>query len=320
MPSMRKQRRVVITGATGTIGRRLAAALAAEEVTVLSRDPEAARRTVRADRFVLWDGRSAIAPSVFEGVDVVYHLAGEPVAGGPWTDEKKRRIEQSRTLSTRAVVEAIAESGACPRLVCASAVGIYGSRGDEILTERSTPANGFLADVCKRWEHEAFAIQREGGSAAILRIGIVLAPDGGALATMLPLFRAGLGGRLGLGRQWMPWIHIDDVVALFLRAAADPALTGTINAVAPVPATNTCFTRALARALRRPACLSVPAFVLRLVFGELADIMLASQLAIPERAKRAGFTFRHPTLESALADLVGIPATSLASQPREVDA
>lgn len=302
--------RVVVTGATGTVGRRLLAALDAKEVTVLSRDPDAARRTVDAGRFVAWDGRSPIAPSVFEGVDVVHHLAGEPVAGSRWTEDKKRRIEESRTLGTRAVVDAMCESGGRPRLVCASAVGIYGSRGDEILTEESPRARGFLADVCKRWEDEASAIERRGGSAAMLRLGIVLAPDGGALGTMLPLFRAGLGGRLGHGDQWMPWVHVDDVVALFRRAGSDPALTGPINAVAPAPVTNATFTRALARAVRRPALLPAPALALRLAFGELADVMLASQRVLPERATRAGFVFRHATLASALGELLGAPATA----------
>lgn len=296
--------RVVVTGATGTIGTRLLAALDAE-VTVLTRDPERARRTLNAARFVAWDGRAAIPPSVFDGADVVYHLAGEPVAGGRWTAEKKKRILDSRVLGTRAVVDSIGKAGSKPNLVSASAVGFYGSRGDELLTEASTAGAGFLPDVCRAWELEAAQAERHGVHATMLRIGIVLAREGGALHQMLPLFRAGLGGRLGRGGQWMPWIHVDDVVALFLRAGRAPALDGPVNAVAPHAVTNATFTKALAHELHRPAFLAAPELAIRLAMGELADVVLASQRVVPERAVRSGYVFRHPTIEGALADLFG---------------
>ncbi len=296
--------RVVITGATGTIGTRLLAALDAE-VTVLTRDPDRARRKLNAAHFVAWDGRAAIAPSVFAEADIVYHLAGEPVAGGRWTAEKKKRILESRVLGTRAVVDSIRQAGSKPNLVSASAVGFYGSRGDELLTEESSAGAGFLADVCRAWEAEAAQAERHGVHATMLRIGIVLAREGGALERMLPLFRAGLGGRLGRGDQWMPWIHVDDVVALFLRAGRAPVLSGPLNAVAPPPVTNAPFTEALAHELHRPAFLAAPEVAIRLAMGELASVVLASQRVVPERALRAGYVFRHPTIEGALADLFG---------------
>jgi uncharacterized protein (TIGR01777 family) len=298
--------RVVVSGATGTIGRRLVRALDAE-VTVLSRDVGAARRTLDASHFVDWDGHSALAPSLFEGVDVVYHLAGEPVAGGRWTEKKKERIVASRVFGTRAIVDAIGSAHSRTALVCASAVGYYGSRGDEILTETSSPGRGFLADVCKRWEAEAARVEIFGARATMLRIGIVLAREGGALEEMLPLFRRGVGGRLGTGEQWMPWIHVDDVVALFRRAGEGEGLSGPVNAVSPSPVRNAEFTKILARAVRRPAVVPAPSFALRLALGELADVVLASQRVLPEKANQIGHTFIHPTLGEALTDLVGHP-------------
>lgn len=297
-------KRVVVTGATGLIGSQLLAELDAE-VTVLSRDPERARRSLRAARFVSWDGTSRLDPSVFENVDTVYHLAGEPVAGGRWKPSKKRRIHESRELGTRAVVEAIGAAGSRAALVSAAAVGIYGDRGDEILTEKSSAGHGFLADVCRSWEREASGVERFGNRVTMMRIGIVLAREGGALAEMLPIFRTGLAGRIGSGKQWMPWIHIDDVVALLRRAGDTEDLSGPVNVVAPEPVTNAAFTKALAQALHRPAVFAAPAFALRLAVGELATAVLASQRVIPEQAMRAGFGFRHSALDAALGDLLG---------------
>ena len=306
--------RTIITGATGLIGRKLVAGLEREEVTVLTRNVAAARRSIDAGRFVAWDGISGIAPEVFERAEVVYHLAGEPVASGRWSADKKQRILESRTLGTRAVVEAMARAGSKPVLVSASAVGYYGSRDEELLTEASAPGSGFLPDVCKAWEAAAESAASSGSRVAMLRIGIVLAREGGALAKMLPIFRTGLAGRLGSGEQWMPWIHVDDVVSLFRHAGAARAVEGPINAVSPNPVTNADFTAALARAIHRPAVLPAPKLALRAVLGEMAEVVLASQRVIPERALGHGHVFRHPRLAAALADLFA-PAPPPPSSP-----
>lgn len=309
--------RALITGATGTIGRELRAALG-PDTTILSRDPARARerdRTLDKAHVAPWNGEATPASALFEGLDAVFHLAGEPVAEGRWTADKKRRILESRTHGTRAVVAAIGGAARKPRvLVCASAVGFYGSRGDEVLTEASAPGAGFLPDVCAAWEHEAREAERlHGVRTVMLRIGIVLARRGGALDKMRPLFRAGLGGRLGDGRAWMPWIHVDDVVGLFLHAAADERLAGPVNAVAPQAATNATFTRALASAVARPAVLAVPSFALELALGELASVVLASQRVVPERAAATGYRFRYPELDGALAEAAGVrPQSALA--------
>jgi uncharacterized protein len=291
--------RALITGATGTIGRRLAATLG-PGTTLLRRDARA------AGQLDTWDGLHAPASAPFEGLDAVFHLAGEPVAEGRWTTEKKRRILESRTLGTRAIVEAIGRTTRPPRvLVCASAVGFYGDRGDEALTEGAAPGEGFLSDVCVAWEREALEAERRFGVRTVtLRIGIVLSPTGGALARLRPIFGAGLGGRLGDGQGWMPWVHVDDVVGLLEHAATTPTLRGPVNAVAPGVVRNAEFTRALGRVLRRPTLLPVPGLALGLAFGELAEVLLASQRVAPERALASGFRFAHPQLDGALADVL----------------
>jgi hypothetical protein len=306
--------RALITGATGLIGGRLAERLLGDgaEVVVVGRDVARLRERFPGERVsaVAWDG-ATLPASALEGVDAIFHLAGEPVAAGRWTDARKARIRESRVDSTRSIVEAMrraprgagAEGGARV-LVCASAIGIYGARGDEKLSETSACApagEDFLADVCVAWEAEARAAEALGARVASVRIGIVVARHGGALATMLPLFRAGLGGRLGNGKQWMSWIHVDDVVGVLLHAAREPAVRGPMNAVAPTPVTNAEFTRALGKALHRPALLPAPTFALRAALGEMADVVLASQRVLPEVALRTGYAFRHTTLEGALA-------------------
>ncbi len=292
------------------VGQALAAELGSD---VVATTRGRGRAVNHAAETVTWDGESPLPTAALREVDAVFHLAGEPVVDGRWDTAKKDRILLSRVDSTRALVRAFAdlEQSARPRvLVCASAVGIYGSRGDELLTEDSAPAAGFLADVCRAWEEEAARARDLGIRVVSLRIGIVLATEGGALAKMLPLFRLGVGGRLGDGKQWMPWIHIDDIVGLLRFAAANDHLSGPVNAAAPQPVQNVTFTRALGKAVRRPALLPAPAFALRIALGEAANVVLASQHVVPARATDAGYRFVHPTLAGALASLLPAAARS----------
>jgi uncharacterized protein (TIGR01777 family) len=234
----------------------------------------------------------------------VVHLAGEPVFGGRLTATRRALILASRVESTRSLVHAIGALPAPERprvLVSASAVGYYRSRGDQPLDEDASPGEGFLAEVCRAWEAEALAAARHGTRCVVLRIGIVLAREGGALPRMALPFRAGLGGRLGDGRQWFPWIHVDDVVSLIGAALRDEGYTGPVNAVAPEPIRNAELTRALARALHRPALFAVPAFALRAALGELSGELLGSRRCVPRRALARGFVFAHPGIASALA-------------------
>ena len=296
--------RALVTGATGLVGRALARTLGGRAV-VTTRDPARARGL--GGQVVGWDAASTLPASAFAGVDAVFHLAGEPVAEGRWTEAKKERIRESRVASTRALVASIGALAPTDRprvLVSASAVGIYGSRGDELLDETAAPANGFLADVCRAWEAEAARAKTFGVRVVSLRIGVVLSPSGGALPKMLPPFRLGLGAKLGGGAQWMPWIHVDDVVGL-LRYVADRDIEGPINAAAPGVVTNADFTRALGRALGRPAIFAAPSFAVSLLLGDVAGVVLASQRVVPKRALEAGFQFRYPNLDGALAACLG---------------
>jgi uncharacterized protein (TIGR01777 family) len=297
--------RALITGATGLIGARLVGRV--DSPVVLSRDPAAARRRLGDIEAHAWNPEAGPPPAeALRGVDAVFHLAGESVAEGRWTDEKKRRIHDSRVLGTRNLVAGLAAvAGRPPVLVSASAVGFYGDRGDEELDERSPRGQGFLADVCAAWEREAREATRLGVRVVCVRTGVVLAPDGGALTRILLPFRVGVGGRLGSGKQWMPWVHVDDVVAIFLHAAlhaeGSDVTAEVLNAVGPSPVTNAEFTRALGRAVRRPAIVPVPRAALRVAFGELAGVLLASQRVLPRAALRGGFSFAHATVASALA-------------------
>jgi uncharacterized protein (TIGR01777 family) len=252
----------------------------------------------------VWDPEKGEPPEeALRDVAVVVHLAGENVAQR-WTADAKRRIRESRELGTRSLVCALARLARRPSaLVCASAVGYYGSRGDATLTETSAPGGGFLPDVCTAWEREAVAAEALGIRVVRVRTGIMLDPRGGAFQRMLQPFRMGVGGRLGDGRQWMPWIHRDDLAELF-RFAVEKPVRGALNAVAPNPVTNADFTRELGRAVHRPAIFPAPGFALRLMFGEMSELLLASQRVTPNAAIAAGFTFRHPELGEALADLL----------------
>ncbi len=288
----------VISGGTGFIGRQIAERLRQDghEVNSWSR---------RATAPLAWDPLTGTPSNAsVDGTDVVLHLAGEPVAQR-WNDAAKARIRDSRILGTRRLVDVIARVPRRPRvLVSASAIGIYGDRGDEILTEASAHGKGFLVETCEGWEAEADRAANFGLRVVKLRIGFVLGKGGGALGQMLPVFRLAVGGRLGSGRQWMPWIHIEDVLELLVRAVNDSSMSGVWNATAPNPVTNAEFTRELGRAVHRPAILPVPPFALKLAFGEFAQHMLDSARVIPAVAQSAGHRFRYPEIGPALRNLV----------------
>jgi len=296
--------RVTVTGATGRIGAGLVAALQArgDEVTVLSRSPDRARAALGTEA-VAWRTEDEPAPAeALAGRDGVIHLAGEDVAQR-WSDDAKRRIRTSRELGTRNLVAGLRAADPRPGvLVSASAVGWYGPRGDEPVDEDTPAAGDFLAEVCAVWEREAVAAEALGVRVVRVRTGVVLDKEGGALAKMLPFFRLGVGGPVAGGGQWMPWIHRDDLVALYLRALDDAAWTGAVNGTAPEPVTNKDFSRALGRALHRPAFAPVPGFAVRVLYGEMADIVVNGQRAVPKRTQALGFSFRHPQLDEALRD------------------
>ena len=298
--------KALVTGATGFVGQRLCERLT--DVVVLSRSAARARRVLPTAAVLEWDPLGGPPPAAaFDAVDVVVHLLGESVAGGLWTRARKTRIRDSRVLGTRNLVQGIRALDRRPRvLVSASAVGFYGSRGDEWLDETAAGADGFLADVCRAWEAEAAEVETLGVRAVSTRTGLVLGSTGGALVPIARAFRFGLGGRLGSGRQWMPWIHIDDLVELMLHAADRDEIRGPLNAAAPAPVTNAEFTRTLARVLHRPAFAHVPAFALRLLLGEMSEIVLASQRVKPAVAQRTGYDFRYTELEEALGALLGV--------------
>lgn len=302
--------RVGVTGASGFIGQAVTAALRARGDFVVSFTRSAAGRTqpsaeepgAQARQFDVGDPNAD--PRALEGLDAIVHLAGETV-DGRWTEKKKRAIFDSRVAGTRNLVTAIGKVERRPRvLVAASATGYYGDRGDEVLDEASPPGSDFLSRVCVEWERETQAVRALGVRDVSLRTGIVLG-RGGAMAKLRPLFSLGAGGPIGNGRQWMPWIHIDDLVALYLFALDRGDFDGAIVAVAPDYASNARVMTALAGALGRPAVAVAPAFALRLALGEFAESILGSQLVMPSRAQRAGFQWRHPTLEAAMADAMG---------------
>jgi uncharacterized protein (TIGR01777 family) len=297
--------RVTVTGATGLIGSRLVAELTGRggEVTVLSRDPAAAReRLGPAVEAVRWDPASGPAPAeALAARDGVVHLAGENVAQR-WSAEAKRRILASREHGTRNLVAGLREAQPHPRvLVSSSAVGYYGPHGDEPVPEDTPPGQDFLAGVCVAWEREAQAAADLGMRVVPVRTGVVLDRHGGALGKMLPFFRLGVGGPVAGGRQRMPWIHADDVIGIVLAALDDERWSGPVNAVAPQPVTNRDFSKALGRALRRPAIAPVPALAVRMLYGEMAEIVTAGQRAVPQRAIALGYRFRHTDLDEALA-------------------
>lgn len=287
--------RIVITGASGFIGTHLISVLrqAGHEIVTLGHGAAANFH---------WDAAVDAPPEAFEGADAVVHLAGETVSQ-KWTPEAKRRIHDSRVLGTERLVHGLSITRNRPKvLVCASAVGYYGDRGDEPLSEDAQPGTGFLPKLCREWESKADLAEALGMRVAKIRTGVVLGPGGGALKQMLTPFKLGAGGRLGSGTQWMPWIHLDDIAGIF-RHAVEGNIAGPLNGAAPGLVTNAEFTAALAKALHRPAVFPVPRLALKVMFGEMADVLLASQKVIPQATEKNGYRFLYPELSAALESL-----------------
>jgi len=297
--------KVLVSGSTGLVGSTL--------VPFLTSEGHSITRLVRAKKAsngpqVEWDPvTGAVDKALLEGYDAVVHLAGDNIASGRWTAEKKATIRDSRVNGTRFLCQALAGLESPPGvLVSASAIGYYGNRGDELLTETSGPGQAFLSDVCLKWEAATEAAAQKGIRVVSLRIGVVLSTKGGALSKMLPPFQLGMGGVIGSGRQYMSWIAVDDVAGVIHHVLANEQLSGPVNAVAPNPVTSSEFTRALGKVLSRPTIFPVPEFACRLAFGEMADeILLASTRVEAGKLKVSGYSFRYPEIEGALRHLLG---------------
>lgn len=298
---------ILITGATGLIGAKLCRMLAGEghKIIALSRSPKKAAELAVAETHKWEPEAGPPPPESLEGVDAIIHLAGEPVVARRWSDAQKKRIRNSRVISTRNLVAGMSSADKKPSVfVCASAVGFYGDRGDEQLPESAAPGQDFLSNVCREWEREAARAIEASIRTVQVRIGVVLSTEGGALKRMLPAFKFGVAGKLGSGQQWFPWIHLADITGIFRHAILTSSLEGPINGVAPASVTNAEFTNELGRALHRPAFLPVPALALRLLMGEMADVLLMSQRAIPQVALETGYSFEYANLAAALDDLL----------------
>ncbi|MBI2678049.1 MAG: TIGR01777 family protein [Candidatus Koribacter versatilis] len=293
---------IVMSGASGLVG----SALLPELVRAGHKVIRLVRQEARAGTPELcWDASGPPMPSLFEGFDAVIHLAGENIAGR-WTEAKKQRIRESRVNGTRHLADSLAVMVKPPRvLVMASAIGYYGDRGEELLKENSGPGTDFLADVCQQWEAAAAPAEAAGIRVVKLRLGVVLAKHGGALAKLLTPFELGVGGRVGSGRQYWSWVTLSDVTGAFMHALAMESLRGPVNVTAPAPARNAEFTQALGRALHRPTIFPLPAFAAKLALGEMAEVvLLASQKVDGSKLAASGYNFRHPELQPALAELL----------------
>ncbi len=302
--------RVLVSGSSGLIGSVLVIRLtqAGHEVVRLVRSRETARANA-----VYWNPESGeVDVKALNKLDAVVHLAGENIANGRWSARTRQRIRDSRVNGTTLLCEALAATGTPPKtFILGAATGFYGSRGDELVREDSPPGEGFLAEVCREWENAVRAAEDAGMRTVKIRTGVVLSVRGGALVKMIPQYKLGLGGKLGSGRQYMSWITLDDLVGVILYALENQVVTGALNAVAPGPVTNHRFTKTMGRILHRPTFFTVPAFLLRLLLGEMADEMLLSSLRVhPAKLEKYGFTFTHPDLDTALSDL-------LSRKPRE---
>jgi uncharacterized protein len=292
---------IAITGSTGLIGKALVRTLRDEGLTVI----RLVRRPATAEDEIRWDPFGEVDPGLLEGVDAVVHLAGAGIADHRWSEAYKREVRDSRVEGTRTLSRALARLSRRPAVfISGSAIGYYGDTGDVEVNESATEGEGFLAELCRDWEAATQPAADAGIRVVHTRTGMVLSREGGFLGRILPLFRLGLGGRLGAGRQWMSWITLEDQIAA-LRFILNNGISGPVNLTAPTPVTNAEFTRALGRALHRPTPFMVPAPAIRLALGDFADEgVLVGQRALPERLAKAGFTFRHPDLDTALAAIL----------------
>lgn len=298
--------RVLITGATGFVGSQLVARLRREghECVILTRDVAAAEKKLGQgkDRFVAWDARSPLPEDVFENIDAAVNLVGESIAAKRWSPAQKQRIIDSRINATRALVAGLKKRGTT--LISASAIGFYPVNRPEALDESASPGEGFMPEICQRWEAETDSLA-EGVRKVILRIGVVVGRQGGMMQKLLPVFRLGAGGPVGNGQQMMSWIHVDDLVGIIMHALSHEEMSGVYNAVAPQPVTNREFSKQLGQALKRPAFFAAPAFAMRLAMGEMADVVLDAQnISATKVRDEAGYQFQYPDMRSALAEVV----------------
>tara|TARA_B100000686_G_C16784802_1_gene974485 strand:+ start:951 stop:2309 length:1359 start_codon:yes stop_codon:yes gene_type:complete len=299
--------KILVTGGTGFIGAALVKKLCQKghEVVILTRNSFSAYSNIPVYCEVReWDPGKYLCPSVFHGVDAVINLAGENIADGWWTKKRKFKISNSRTLAIKTLKNSIELLTVKPKaFISASAIGYFGESGEKITDEDTNPGEGFLAQVCQNWEYEIFKINRLGVRTIALRIGLVLGRDGGALKKMLSPFRMGLGGKLGKGKQWISWIHIEDLVNMFIHTIENNSMNGVYNAVAPNPVTNSTFTKTLGKVLNKPTFLSIPTFALKFILGELSDLLLTSQRVTSNKIHNHSFHFQYPKLEEALENI-----------------
>jgi len=299
----------LVTGATGFVGQRVVKQLTdgGDQVVILTRNiAKGALYFGNKCQYFLWSDTSQLPPiEAFDGVDVVINLMGEGIADKRWDENQKKKIHDSRIVATSNLVEVMKGLTKKPSaFISASAVGIYGNRGNEEINESSSTADDFLARICKDWEESALKAKNLGLRTAIIRIGVVIGKDGGALKKMLPIFKLGAGGPVGSGKQFMSWIHVDDIAGMFVRAGKDSSIEGIYNGTSPYPATSKDFARELGKVLHRPAFAPAPAIALKIVFGEMSQVLLDGQKVLPTKFKEKKFSYRYPTLEMALTESI----------------
>lgn len=288
---------ILITGGRGFIGKPLCRELVSSGHNVLI----TTRRNSTSKDMLTWDTKTLLPSDIISNIDAVINLAGESIASGRWTKKRKELILSSRINTTRALVESMQNANPKPKiLISASAIGYYGPHGDEYVTEDTPSGTDFIAGVCKTWEAEALKAQKLGLRVVLLRIGVVLEADGGALTRMVIPFKFFLGGPVGTGKQWFSWIHRDDVVGIIKYSLENESISGPVNLTAPEPVTNKEFSSALGEALGRPSCFAVPGFIVKLTLGELGGVLLTGQRVLPEKALKAGYQFKYPEVNGAL--------------------